>query len=139
MLGAVARGYWRVLGQTVVYLYWRRLLFGPRGGYDRHRLYDVYASMAVGQLLRGHRIVAQYSHTSGFIPYRKIISLIMVLGFVPPKYGEALEGTDNLSLINMGAWNPFSGVLAIAACLNLVLCVSVLRYNKLYVAPQAQS
>jgi hypothetical protein len=82
-----------------------------------------YASMAVGQLLRGHRIVGSILAYFGFYTISQIISLIMVLVLSRTEIWEALEA-GNLSLINMGAWNPFSAFFTIAACLNLVLCVS---------------
>jgi len=79
-----------------------------------------YASMSVGQLLRGHRIIGGILAYFGFYTASQIISLILLLIMSRTEIWTALED-NNLSVINTGTMNPFTVFFIIVTCVNLAI------------------
>jgi hypothetical protein len=83
----------------------------------------LYASMSVGQLLRGHKIVGAIAAYFGFCTLTQVISLIVLLIMSKTGIWFALEQTD-VAIINNGGWNPFSIFALIFICVYLLLAVA---------------
>lgn len=82
----------------------------------------LYASMAVGQLLRGHRIIGSILAYFGFYTASQIISLVMLFVISRTGMWRTLE-EGNLGIIGTGAWNPFSAFFTIVTVLYIVYLI----------------
>lgn len=83
----------------------------------------LYASMSVGQLLRGHRVVGAIAAYFGFHTFTQILSLIVLVILSRTGIWFALEQSD-IAIVNTDVLNPFTIFFVVYICIYLLLAVA---------------